>query len=192
MNLNNCFRFLLSFVTSFAVTASLSALHASENEYYPDNFQIVSIKPYQYQYKNGLYFELADVSAGNNGVYTSDKNSDYDINWHKFLGWSTAGMTIVTLASGHIIPHNGHCQLAGITTELAVAACITGYYKYGSIISFSNGDWKYNIHAIAGTAATIGFIATLALAGENGSETHMHIGAASGVAFSLTIGILYF
>ncbi|HNX25579.1 MAG TPA: hypothetical protein PKG60_16140 [Spirochaetota bacterium] len=119
----------------------------------------------------------------------SDKNNDSQINYHKILGWTTLGMMTVTIASGFIIPDKGHCALAGVTTGFAVATCADGIYEYGGLISFTDGDWKYNTHAILGVLATAGFITTLALADGDG---HVATGIASGSAFSIALGVLYF
>jgi hypothetical protein len=181
----------MSCVITFALTFSLSFLNAAEQIKYPENSATGSIKIHTYE--TGLNYYFADASEKSTITEdTSVKNKTYEINWHKILGLSTVGMAIVTLGSGAAISHNGHCQLAGVTTGLAAATCITGYYKYGSIISFTDGDWKLNTHALVGTLATIGFITTLALAGEDGSKAHIATGAISGVAFAVTLGVLYF
>jgi hypothetical protein len=144
--------------------------------------------------KAGLHYLLADAS-NNTTADTADikeKDSSLSINWHKILGWGTLGMAVVTIGSGAFIPEEGHCALAGITTGLAAATCITGYYKYGGLISLSDGDWKINTHAIMGTIATAGFITAVALAGEDGRKIHVAAGAVSGAAFAITLGVLYF
>lgn len=146
------------------------------------------VEPY-YLGMNTLYAQASDNIQATG---TTESSGGSDINWHKVLGWSTLGMAVVTIGSGAVISHNGHCELAGVTTGLAAATCITGYYNYGGIISITDGDWKYNTHAIMGTLATIGFIATVALAGEDGSGAHVATGVASGTAFAITIGVLYF
>jgi len=113
----------------------------------------------------------------------------YQINYHKILGWSTLGMMSVTIASGFIIPRKGHCALAGITTGLAVATCADGIFEYRGLISLADGDWRYNTHAILGILATAGFITTLALA-DGGA--HVATGIASGTAFTIALGVIYF
>ena len=98
-------------------------------------------------------------------------------------------MMAVTIGSGFVIPEDGHCALAGVTTGLAVATCADGIYEYGGLISFTDGDWKYNTHAILGILATSGFITTLALADGGG---HVATGIASGAAFTIALGVIYF
>jgi len=120
---------------------------------------------------------------------SSENKNDFQINWHKVLGWSTLGMMTVTIASGYVVPDGIHCGLAGVTTGLAVATCAEGIYEYGGLISFADGDWKYNTHAILGCLATAGFITTLALAD---GEGHIATGIASGAAFTVALGVIYF
>jgi hypothetical protein len=173
------------------VPASSTLLFANEEKKYTNIKTIGTISSYSQD--TGLNYIFADASE--NGIVAGNSSKESrtsDFDWHKILGWSTVGMAAVTLGSGAVISHNGHCQLAGITTGLAAATCITGYYKYGSLISFKDGDWKFNTHAIIGTLATIGFITTIALAGEDGSKAHIAVGATSGVAFAMTLGVIYF
>jgi hypothetical protein len=185
------FKTALLCITVLVVTASSALVFADEQIKNTNINTGVSIR--LYSYGNGLDYLFADASGNLIAAETPSKDSRiYDIDWHKILGWSTVGMAAVTLGSGAVISHNGHCQLAGVTTGLAAATCITGYYKYGSLISFTDGDWKFNTHAIIGTLATIGFITTIALAGEDGREAHVAVGATSGVVFALTIGVIYF
>ncbi|MCL1834395.1 MAG: hypothetical protein FWG49_07835, partial [Leptospirales bacterium] len=89
------------------------------------------------------------------------------------------------------IPEKGHCGLSIATTGLAVATCVNGLYEYGGLISFADGDWRYNTHAIMGLLATSGFIASSALS-HNKTRAHAVVGTASGAAFSITWGVLYF
>jgi len=120
---------------------------------------------------------------------SSENKNDSQLNWHKVLGWSTLGMMAVTIGSGFFIPEDGHCGLAGFTTGLAVATCADGIYEYGGLISFADGDWRYNTHAILGILATSGFIATIVLADE---DVHVATGIASGAAFTIALGVIYF
>ncbi len=120
---------------------------------------------------------------------SNEDKTDSAVNWHKILGWSTMGMMTVTIASGYIVPDGVHCGLAGATTGLAVATCVNGIYEYGGLISFADGDWHYNLHAILGVLATGGFITTLALAD---GEGHVATGIASGATFTVALGVIYF
>lgn len=117
---------------------------------------------------------------------------DRDISLHKILGISTLGMVAVTFATGAVIPKTGHCALSGVATALATVTCIHGYYEYGSMINFTDGEWQYNIHAVAATAATAGFLASCILAGEDGDKSHVAVGAASGIAYAVSMVTLYF
>jgi len=72
---------------------------------------------------------------------------------------------------------------------MAVATCADGIYEYGGLISFSDGDWRYNTHAILGVLATSGFITSLALADGGG---HVVTGIASGAAFTVALAVIYF
>jgi|GEM_PF-5425431 len=137
-----------------------------------------------------MYVAAADESSVNEPIdKPSESKNNSRINWHKILGWSTLGMMGVTITTGFVIPEKGHCALAWVTTGFAVATCGDGIYEYGGLISFTDGDWKYNTHAILGTLATAGFITTLALADGTG---HVATGIASGVAFTVALAIIYF
>jgi hypothetical protein len=191
MKYKSFLKFIFLFIMIFTLTFPVSLLNAAEQKNDTEISTTGSIRIHTYE--TGMDFIFADATEqGNITENTTVKSKTYDINWHKILGLSTVGMAIVTLGSGPLISHNGHCPLAGVTTGLAAATCVTGYYKYGSIISFTDGDWKLNTHALVGTLATIGFITTLALAGDNGSEAHVTTGVISGVAFAVTLGVLYF
>ena len=120
---------------------------------------------------------------------SSGNKNDSSINWHKVLGWSTLGIMTVTITTGFIIPDKYHCGLAGFSTGLAVATCADGIYEYGGLISFTDGDWKYNTHAILGCLATAGFITTLSLAD---GKAHVATGITSGAAFTIALGVIYF
>ncbi len=119
----------------------------------------------------------------------AESRESFQLNIHKYLGWTTIGMMGVTIATGFVIPDSGHCTLAGISTGLAVATCVDGIYEYGGLISITDGDWRYNTHAILGTLAAAGFITTLALADD---EPHVATGIASGTAFTLALAVIYF
>ena len=149
---------------------------------------------------NNVQYNSFNIAQSDNGPFndptsasSSDKNDSF-INWHKILGWTTMGMMLVTISSGFVIPEKGHCVLSGVTTGLAVATCVNGLYEYGGLISITDGDWRYNTHAIMGLLATAGFITTLALVDErdNAGKKHARVGMASGLAFTLTLGVIYF
>ncbi len=181
---------IATFVAMILIFSSSTMVYAEgegEVQVYSGSSSFV-VEPY-YLGMNTLYAQASDNIKASG---TEESSGGSDINWHRVLGWSTLGMAVVTIGSGAVISHNGHCELAGITTGLATATCITGYYNYGGIISITDGDWRYNTHAIMGTLATIGFIATVALAGEDGSGAHVATGVASGTAFAITLGVLYF
>ena len=137
-----------------------------------------------------MYIAAGDnIAADMLPEVSSENKNNSQLNWHKVLGWSTLGMMAVTIGSGFFIPENGHCGLAGFTTGLAVATCADGIYEYGGLISFTDGDWRYNTHAILGILATSGFIATIVLADE---DAHVATGIASGTAFTVALGVIYF
>lgn len=171
---------LMFFFSSINLSAS------TENSYL-----IADSSPYIFNTTSGTIFFTALNNGEENGssVKSGDSKNDSSINWHKILGWSTLGMMAVTISSGFIIPEKGHCALAGVTTGLAAVTCADGIYEYGGLISFTDGDWKYNTHAIMGVLATAGFITTLALAD---GDAHKVSGIASGAAFSVALGIIYF
>jgi hypothetical protein len=110
-------------------------------------------------------------------------------NWHRFLGWSTIAAAVATVITGAASPGDAHCALAGVSTGLAAATCINGYYTYGDVLGFREGDPRYTAHAIMGTLATAGFAASLAMAD---GEGHALVGGISGAVFALTVGIAYF
>ncbi len=142
-------------------------------------------------YNTGYMYIAAVDNADviNTAGTSSDSDNASQINWHKVLGWSTLGMMAVTISTGFFIPESGHCTLAGVTTGLAAATCVDGIYEYGGLISLTEGDWKYNTHAILGVLATAGFVTTLALA-DGGA--HVATGIASGAAFTISLGVIYF
>lgn len=119
-------------------------------------------------------------------------DADYDINWHKVFGWSTLGMMAVTFGAVATTSAGVHCPLTIVTAGLGTATCVTGYYNYGSMISLTEGDWRYNTHAVLGTLGTIGFIATAAIGSRDGAGAHKGTGAASGVAFVFALGVVEF
>lgn len=137
-----------------------------------------------------MYLAAADVPvvSGTNDK-SSESNNNFQINWHKVLGYTTIGMMGVTITAGFVMPRKGHCAIAGVTTGLAVATVADGIYQYGGLISITDGDWKYNTHAILGTLATAGFITTLALAD---GEPHIATGIASAAAFTVALAVIYF
>jgi hypothetical protein len=118
-----------------------------------------------------------------------NKTTKSSITLHKILGWSSLGMMAASIVSGFIIPEEGHCLISEIATGLAVATCINGFYEYGGLINFQNGDWRINTHAILSTLATAGFITTLTL-GEG--KSHVPPGVISSAAFSIATVVLYF
>lgn len=108
---------------------------------------------------------------------------------HKILGWGSLGMMAASIVTGFVIPETGHCALSEVATGLAVATCVDGFYEYGGLINFRNGDWRINSHVVLGTFATAGFISTLAL-GED--KSHVLPGVVSSVTFSVATVVLYF
>ena len=143
---------------------------------------------------NSFYIAELDNTINNPAPEYSYSKNESSTNWHKILGWSTMGMMLVTISSGFIIPEKGHCGLSVATTALAVATCVNGLYEYGGLISFTDGDWRYNTHAIMGILATSGFMASIALVDDkkNAGKKHAAVGMASAAAFSITLGVLYF
>ena len=113
-------------------------------------------------------------------------------NWHKIFGWSTVVSALATVITGFFTPNFVHWGLAGLTSALGLVTCINGYYTYHSVLGFSDGSPQYTMHAIMGTIATAGFIATLALADDEGEGSHAAVGSVSGAIFTITIGIAYF
>ena len=169
--------FIISPVNVFASDINSSSIIINDNDF-------LNTAP-AYMYLAAADNTIADQNSGT----SSDSKSDSQINWHKVLGWSTLGMMAVTIGSGFVIPDGGHCALAGVTTGLAVVTCADGIYEYGGLISLADGDWKYNTHAIMGVLATAGFITTLVLA-DGGA--HVATGIASGAAFTIALGVIYF
>ncbi len=171
-------------ITLIVSPAGLSAYDINGGSIIVNNNDFLNTAPdYMYIAING------NAGSENLPGSASDTSNDSRINWHKVLGWSTLGMMAVTIGTGFFIPEDGHCALAGVTTGLAVATCADGIYEYGGLISFADGDWRYNTHAILGILATSGFIATVALADGGG---HVAAGIASGAAFTVALGVIYF
>ncbi len=108
-------------------------------------------------------------------------------NWHKTLGLGTLITAASTVISGFTGHENAHCHLAALSTGLAAVTCVNGFYTYGNV--FAYGDTGYTVHAVAGMLATLGFGASCALAD---GAPHGEIGAASGMLFLLTVGVLHF
>ena len=171
------------------ITNNVFALNA-DNQFIPNN----NFNAYNMQY-NSFHIAQADSETFSdpNSEGSNAKNGS-SINWHKILGWTTMGMMIVTISSGFAIPEKGHCALSGVTTGLAVATCVNGLYEYGGLISITDGDWRYNTHAIMGLLATSGFITSIALVDkkDNAGKKHSRVGMASGLAFTISLGVIYF
>lgn len=117
---------------------------------------------------------------------SEDSTDDPEINWHKVFGWSTVISGAATLTAIGMGNGGAHCGLAYLSSSLAAATCVTGYYSYSDVLG---NDAQYTVHATLGTLATIGFATALALA-DGGA--HAATGAASGVVFIITIGTVYF
>lgn len=138
---------------------------------------------------SGNYYSYINPAVSQMFITSQDTDSSFSINYHKVLGWSTLTMMCVTIGTGFFIPDGAHCALAGVTTGMAVVTCADGIYEYGGLISLKDGDWRYNTHALLGMLATAGFITTLALAD---GEGHIATGIASGVTFTVAVGVIYF
>lgn len=138
---------------------------------------------------SNMYIAANDSMLNEGTGKPAESNNSFQINWHKYLGWTTIGMMGITISTGFIIPDRGHCALAGISTGFAIATCVDGIYEYGGLISITDGDWRYNTHALLGTLATAGFITSLALAD---GESHVATGIASGTAFTIALVVIYF
>jgi hypothetical protein len=182
------------FIKTFIIVSSMILLIISPAGIFASEISSTSIIINNNQFldtaSNHIYIAADDVAdAERTYNTTSDIKNDSRINWHKIMGWSTLGMMAVTIGSGFIISEDGHCALAGVTTGLAVATCADGIYEYGGLISFTDGDWRYNTHAILGILATSGFITTLALAD---GDAHVATGIASGAVFTIALGVIYF
>ena len=191
------FKSVLSCIVACAITVSSSLLYAEEYQSFTDSNKSEPIKLFPYD--TSMNNISADVSANmNNTDGVTEASGIYGINVHKLLGWSTLAMTAITFGSREAVSNNVHCQLARVSTGLAAATCIVGYYKYGGLLSFSDGYWKINTHAVMGTLATVGFITAITLAGDGGSEggddneEHVAVGVVSGVAFAVTLGVIHF
>ena len=109
------------------------------------------------------------------------------LHWHKILGYGTIVAAIATVATGFTGPEGPHCGMAALSTGLAAATCVNGFWTYGNI--FTTGDTRLNVHAMSGMLSTIGFGAATILADD---APHGEIGAASGMLFMVTLGVVYF
>jgi hypothetical protein len=140
------------------------------------------------------FTQLAIISLTAFGAVPAEEGGEPPaiVKWHALLGWSTLGMTVITLGSGAVIPHKGHCALSGVTTGCATAACITGFLRPRDASSLHYGKLKNHLHALMGTLATIGLITTLAIVDENGNKSHIAVGAASGAVLAVSLGVFYF
>ena len=105
---------------------------------------------------------------------------------HKYLGYATAVMAGITAVS--FSADNIH-RIAGYTTAgLSLITTGIGFYEYGEYLDLDEGFSGYNMHMILETAATIGFLATAALQGENG--VHAAIGGVSTAMMILPIVVV--
>ncbi len=109
------------------------------------------------------------------------------LHWHKILGYGTMVTAIATVVTGFTGPEGPHCGMAALSTGLAAATCVNGFWTYGNI--FTAGDTQVNVHAMSGMLSTIGFGAATILADD---APHGEIGAASGMLFMVTLAVVYF
>mgnify|MGYP000655915715 CR=1 FL=1 len=108
-------------------------------------------------------------------------------NWHRALGMGTIITALATVASGFTGPEGPHCGLAAISTAMAGATCVNGFWTYGNV--FAAGDTRLTIHAVSGILSTVGFGTATALAD---GAPHGQVGIASGALFLVTVGVVYF
>jgi len=105
---------------------------------------------------------------------------------HKYLGYATAvmaGITAVTLSADSIHQFSGY-----MTAGLSLITTGIGFYEYGEYLDLDEGFSGYNLHMILETAATIGFLATAALQGEDG--VHAAVGGMSTAMMILPIFVV--
>ena len=169
---------LVCLLTSIILfTGSLTSLHA----------EIPAPEIYDCTTDYSVYADSSTyVAQLNNDTGNIKTDSISDASMHKMLGYATLGSAAATFAALGLGSKGLHCGLAYTSTVLAAATCATGYYSYSDVLG---NDTKYTAHAVLGTLATAGFGAALALA--DGGQ-HAAVGSASGVAFVITVGILYF
>jgi hypothetical protein len=105
---------------------------------------------------------------------------------HKYFGYATVALAAATgLSSSDESLHEGFAYAA---TTSAIITCVSGYKEYGDNFILEEGFTATNIHIVAGTVATVGFIAATAL-GANG-DSHGGIGGAS--AFLMAVPLIVF
>jgi hypothetical protein len=186
MDLKKMTRLVLPALVSFIAVSFSSLLNAAEQ----NKTQTINLFPSS----AGPLVLNADAPENSIKKATADEGGEPPaiVKWHNMLGWGTLGMTVITMASGAAFPHKGHCGLSGVTTGLATATCITGFFLPKEASNLPHGKLKSHIHALLGTLATIGLISTLAIVDENGNKSHVAVGAASGAALAVSLGVFYF
>jgi hypothetical protein len=186
MNLKKMTR-LVAFALTAVIAISLSSLLNAAEQNKP---AAINLSP------SGAGSNVFNADASENSLKKAAADEGREpsavVKWHNMLGWGTLGMTVITLASGAVIPHDGHCALSGITAGCATAACVTGFLRPKDESSLHHGKLKSHLHALLGTLATIGLISTLAIVDENGNKSHVAVGAASGAALVVSLGVFYF
>ncbi len=132
-------------------------------------------------------YNVSLLALNNENEPAASAASSRGWNWHKILGSGTIVTALATVASGFAGYDGPHCGLAAVSTGLAAATCVNGFWTYGNI--FTAGDTRLAIHAASGMLSTAGFGAAMALAD---GAPHGGIGAVSGAVFMVTVGVVYF
>jgi hypothetical protein len=126
-----------------------------------------------------------ETTSSKNSLNTPSHHVDLG-SAHKYLGYATAVMAGITAVS---FSSDSFHRIAGYTTAgLSLITTGIGFYEYGEYLDLDEGFSGYNLHMILETAATIGFLATAALQGEDG--VHAALGGVSTAMMILPIFIV--
>jgi hypothetical protein len=134
------------------------------------------------------------------GYYLSDKDnsSSTPFSWmptfhlgtaHKVLGYSALASGLTAIGTGIKMTRDYsnnkkpssrvkslHSMAAAGAAGFTITAFTTGVLSYASMLDFGDGFSSYNNHAMLGTLATIGFIASSATAPDGGGNGNSLLG----------------
>jgi hypothetical protein len=188
MKRNNSVRVSVLVLCACAVTAFLSPLNGAEQNAYLDMYKTGLLNPQP----SPVAFTGEPENKALSGAAENECGKPGLLKWHKILGWSTAGMAVLTMASGSAFPHDGHCAIAGLTSGLSLASGVTGIMIGKNPGCKKRGKLQNHLHALMGSLATIGFVASCAMYNDKSSKDHALAGAASGAALIVSLAVLYF
>ncbi len=137
--------------------------------------------------ERALFVQPQSNTYGFSSDSSSGGSSGLDIgSLHKYLGWGTLILAVVTGVSGSDSSLHHNSALAATAFGLGTAA--TGYYEYSDYFDTDEGLSSYNLHIVLGTLGAIGFATEAVIASTD--TGHGGIGIGSAVAMGLAVAIV--